>query len=118
MQLLRKLLLIVIVIVVLTTTTGGNNANGQSRQSFVNIVNPVRGDEFWNSPFSPLETVKGEYEVIGQRNLEATWLIRFDAFSNPEFASFFKSLPKSQELKFTDYIEKSPYWILIEMARW
>src|SRR4030067_1894637 len=68
------------------------------KPAFVNIVNPVRGKDFWTQEFSPLEPVKGQYEVISAKNLPATWLLRHDAFSDPESASFFKEFTKNQEL--------------------
>lgn len=68
------------------------------RQAFVNIVNPVRGNDFWTAPFAPLETAKGEYEAIKVRNMPATWLLRYDAIVDPQISSFFKTLDKNQEL--------------------
>lgn len=74
------------------------SAFGQERSAFVTVVNPVRGYDFWNQPFSPLETVKGEYEALRSRNFPTTWLLRYDVISNPELSSFFKAIPKNQEL--------------------
>jgi hypothetical protein len=70
----------------------------EKKEAFVTIVNPVRGKDFWSKDFSPLEPVKGQYEAILAKNLPATWLLRSDAFSDPEISNFFKGLAKNQEL--------------------
>jgi len=67
-------------------------------ESFVTIVNPVRGQEFWSRSFKPLDTPQGQYKILTEEGLPATWLLRYDAISDPEISSFFKSVSSSHEL--------------------
>ena len=51
--------------------------------SFVSVVNPVRGSEFWEMKDQKPETaVLGQIEILESFNLPATWLIRFDALDD------------------------------------
>ncbi len=78
-------------------------------ERFVNIVNPVRGDDFWGlARQAPLDAVRGQWQVIKKNNLPATWLLRPDAFLNPEINSFFKELPGNQEIGI--FLEVTPTW--------
>ena len=53
--------------------------------SFVSIVNPVRGEDFWDLKNQKVSTaVEGQIEILGQFNLPATWLLRFDALDDKE----------------------------------
>jgi len=70
----------------------------QEKPTFVNIVNPVRGEEFWQKSTSPLESTAKQYEFVKKNNLAASWLLRFDAISDPEIVKFFKNIDKNQEL--------------------
>ena len=70
-----------------------------SQNSFVTVVNPVRGEEFWSLEFQkPLEAVVNQYELVKKNDLAATWLLRFDAIENQKIASFFQGVDKDQEL--------------------
>ncbi|HEY5601085.1 MAG TPA: hypothetical protein VIK81_03265, partial [Patescibacteria group bacterium] len=69
-----------------------------AENSFVTIVNPVRGEDFWTHQHQVLDTVKKQYEVISENNLASTWILRFDAYNNNEIAGYFKNLPQNQEL--------------------
>lgn len=62
------------------------------------IVQPIRGEDFWEYKHQILDTPKKQYEVINKNNLPATWLVRYDALKNPEVLSFLKSLNQRQEL--------------------
>lgn len=70
----------------------------EHKEAFVTIVNPVRGKEFWQYDFSPLDTPQGQYDMIKKNGLVATWLLRFDAYTDPEIASFFKKISSTHEL--------------------
>src|SRR5690348_8493517 len=57
--------------------------HAQSSNSFVTIVNPVRGDEFWKeNNQAPRDAVLGESSILTEFNLPATWLLRFDALDD------------------------------------
>ncbi len=63
------------------------------RDSFVTVVNPVRGNELSDqgNPFF-LEGVNKLLAPLNQNKIPATWLLRYDAFTNNEGTSFFKKL--------------------------
>jgi hypothetical protein len=67
-------------------------------QKQITIINPIRGEDFWNYPYSLLETPKKQYELINSKNIEATWMPRYDALKNTEVQSFLKSLNQKQEV--------------------
>src|SRR3989304_7336893 len=74
-KLLLSLLLLLSAIFVPTTFAAEN--------AFVSIVNPVRGNDFWDSKDQNVETaVLGQTSILKKFNLPATWLLRFDALSN------------------------------------
>lgn len=64
----------------------------------VTIVNPIRGNDFWTHPYSILQTPKKQYELIAQNNLNATWLVRYDALTLSEVVGFLKLLNPNQEV--------------------
>ncbi len=49
--------------------------------SFISIVNPVRGDDFWQEGQTAEKAVLGQIEILQKNNLPATFLLRFDALS-------------------------------------
>jgi len=67
--------------------------------SFVTIVNPVRGGEFWGlTDQKPQDAVVSQYRLIKDNNLVATWLLRFDAIEDSQIVSFLQKIDKQQEL--------------------
>lgn len=64
----------------------------------VMIVNPIRGQDFWEHKFGLLDTPKKQYEIISTNNLKATWLVRYDGLKNTEIINFLKSLNNRQEI--------------------
>lgn len=51
--------------------------------SFVSIVNPVRGNDFWDQQGQyPQTAVLGQTDILKKYNLSATWLIRYDALKD------------------------------------
>lgn len=88
-------------LVILTLLLGSllplKTASAQEKNSAV-LVNPVRGKDFWNYNFSLTETPRAQYGIIKSHGLPATWLIRYDALTDPEVQSFIKSLDASQEI--------------------
>ena len=80
---------------------------GQNK--FITIVNPVRGNDFWQvSGQRPVDNLKKEWQLIGDKNLAVTWLVRPDAFEDSEVVSFFKNLPSNQEIGI--FAEITPTW--------
>ncbi len=76
--------------------------------SFVSIVNPVRGEDFWQEKNqSSLIAVEGEMKILQKFNLPATWLIRFDALSNQKISDLLKT-PPSHEIGL--FLEITPTW--------
>jgi len=61
---------------------------------FITIVNPVRISSYTKNP---AESLKGEYAVIKERDLPATWLLTYDALENTGILSVIKSMDKKQE---------------------
>ncbi len=74
--------------------------------SFVTIINPVRGAEFWEKgrSDSPLTSLQGEYQVISQNSLAASWLLRFDALANSQITSLLKGQPHQEPGLFLEVI--------------
>jgi hypothetical protein len=68
------------------------------QQKQITIVNPIRGEDFWNYKYSILDTPKKQYELINNKALEATWMVRYDALKNNDVESFLKSLNSKQEV--------------------
>jgi hypothetical protein len=60
-------------------------------ESFVNIVMPVRGSEFWSNQVLPGDSFKFYYDQIHNRNLPTTWLLRFDALQDPMIVQTLKN---------------------------
>lgn len=75
-------------------------------ENFVSVVNPIRGADFWNlKNQKPEDVVKGQVQILKQYNLEATWLIRFDALSDQTILSL---IPTSDEKGL--FLEVIPSW--------
>lgn len=62
------------------------------------LVNPIRGNDFWNHNFSLLDTPKKQYELIKKNNFPASWLVRYDGLANKEIQDFLKNLDSSQDV--------------------
>lgn len=73
------------------------NAFAQEAKQAV-LVNPIRGNDFWNHNYSLTETPKKQYEIIKKNNFPATWLIRYDGLVNPEIQEFLKTLDPTQDI--------------------
>lgn len=58
--------------------------------SFVNIVMPIRGKEFWSSVKSPTESFKDKFDLVNQKKLKATWLLRFDSLAEQQITDILK----------------------------
>ncbi|MDO8619205.1 MAG: hypothetical protein Q7R49_04665 [Candidatus Daviesbacteria bacterium] len=81
-------------------------ANGNS---FVTVVNPVRGEEFWdNQRQNPTTTLTGEIEVLKKLKINATWLIRYDALKNATIRAVLNSTLGTDEKGL--FLEITPAW--------
>ncbi len=76
--------------------------------SFVSIVNPVRGDDFWDLKDQKIETaVLGQIEILNNFTLPATWLIRFDALDEGRVIRELKNRYQDEKGLF---LEVTPTW--------
>src|SRR3989344_5129524 len=76
--------------------------------SFVSVVNPVRGSEFWEMKDQKPETaVLGQIEILESFNLPATWLIRFDALDDQNIIQGLKKRSSDEKGLF---LEITPTW--------
>ncbi len=76
--------------------------------SFVSIVNPVRGSDFWDvQNQKPETTVLGQIEILKQFNLSATWLIRFDAMDDSNIVAVLRDRSPDEKGIF---LEVTPTW--------
>lgn len=67
--------------------------------SFVSIVNPVRGNDFWDIPGQkPVDAVSGQLQILRSQNVKATFLIRFDALQDPSIVNSLKNSPDEKGL--------------------
>lgn len=73
-------------------------AQSSGQSAFVNIVNPIRGADFWEMPNQkPEDAVYGQVEVLKQKNVNATWLIRYDALKNDQLLQAVQAIPQTHE---------------------
>ncbi|MBI3103912.1 hypothetical protein HYZ05_03145 [Candidatus Daviesbacteria bacterium] len=80
----------------------------QSPQSFVSVVNPVRGEDFWSLENQTVVTaVKGQAEILREADIPATWLIRFDALDKKEIIDVLSKLLSHEKGLF---LEVTPTW--------
>lgn len=68
-------------------------AVGNSYVNYVNIVNPVRGDEFFDIKPTDilLNGVRIQKKITDEFNLKATWLLRYDVLNLQKFTSYFEN---------------------------
>lgn len=77
--------------------------------SFVNVVNPIRGKDGWEEKYDPTVTIYGQVEVLTRLNIPATWLIRPDVFEDKELLNVIKdSIPQKHERGL--FLEVTPIW--------
>lgn len=74
--------------------------------SFVTVVNPIRGQEFWEiKNQQPSDAVLGQVKILQDLKVPATWLIRFDALEERKVTS---ALPSGDEKGL--FLEITPGW--------
>lgn len=75
--------------------------------SFVTVVNPVRGSDFWDlSGQLPETAVLGQIEILDKFKMPATFLIRFDALSSGSVINSLKNTGFEKGL----FLEVTPSW--------
>ncbi|MDP3973530.1 MAG: hypothetical protein Q8P92_01730 [Candidatus Daviesbacteria bacterium] len=76
--------------------------------SFVSVVNPVRGSDFWDiENQDPKTVVLGQINILEKYLIRPTWLLRFDALENLELVNLIKDQP-SHEVGL--FLEITPSW--------
>lgn len=77
-----------------------------AQESFVSIVNPIRGNDFWEDKTqNPSTVVLGQKEILNKYKLGATWLIRYDVLSE---RSIISALNSNDEKGL--FLEITPTW--------
>ncbi len=75
--------------------------------SFVSVVNPVRGADFWDTPNQiPQTSIKGQAEILKKFNISATYLVRFDAIDDERITDLLGGLKDEKGL----FLEVTPTW--------
>ncbi len=73
--------------------------NAATNNAFVTIVNPVRGNEFWSlKDQQPTTNIQQSYSIIKQNQLQATWLLRFDALTDQAILKEVRGMDVGQEI--------------------
>lgn len=95
------LLLFLFVVISAPKTFAAGNA-------FVSIVNPIRGNDFWDLKNQTVETaVTGQMAILDKSGLPATWLIRFDALGDTIITDKLKTRGSDEKGLF---LEITPIW--------
>lgn len=76
--------------------------------SFVTIVNPVRGLDAWEEKFQPEVTLRGQIDVLTKHNLPATWLLRPDVLESQKLTDLVMQAPPIDEKGL--FLEITPGW--------
>lgn len=77
-----------------------------SSNSFVTVVNPVRGEDFWANNQNIEDAVFGQMEILKKFNMPATWLVRFDVLRQGEVVNLIKGSTDEAGL----FLEVTPGW--------
>ena len=87
-----KFVLLIILILAFLIFTPLTIFAQQSGNSFINIVMPVRGEDFWqDQKITPFESFKKYFDLISNKELPATWLLRFDTLKDPQITTKLKN---------------------------
>lgn len=82
-------------------------AYAKAPPAFISVVNPVRGEEFWEiDNQTPYDGVSGQISILSKYSIPATWLIRFDALGDNKIVSHLKSLSHEKGI----FLEVTPKW--------
>lgn len=91
MRLIHKIFLALMILLLPTQVQAAGPA-------FVTIVNPIRGEEFWNLPhLKPSDAVMGQLQILNSKKATATYLLRFDALENEAIIQLLKNHPQHEK---------------------
>lgn len=80
-----------------------------TENSFVTVINPVRGSDFWDlKDQTPQTAVSGQMEILKKSNVPATWLVRVDSLKDKNLINTLKNAPPDNELGL--FLEVTPTW--------
>jgi hypothetical protein len=86
-----------------------------SLSSFVTVVNPIRGNDFWDlNNQKPVDSVVGQLVLLKQNNINPTWLIRFDALADKEIIDLLKKEDQEKGL----FLEVTTSWTTASSVRY
>ena len=107
-RLIFLVLFLLLAILAPGTFAQNNSFISEGKNSFISIVNPVRGNDFWDLKDQEPETaVSGQIAILRKFNMPATWLIRFDALDISSIIDELKN--KSLDEKGL-FLEVTPTW--------
>lgn len=76
--------------------------------SYITVVNPIRGGDFWNEKNQkPIDAVLGQAEIVNSLNVNPTWLIRPDAYTDKVLIDLLKKNPAHEK---GILLEITPAW--------
>ncbi|MBI3485320.1 hypothetical protein HY025_00075 [Candidatus Daviesbacteria bacterium] len=79
------------------------------QNSFVTVVNPVRGNDFWElKDQKPTDAIAGQQQILKSQNIVATWLIRPDTLLDQNIIKILKLISSTDELGL--FLEITPSW--------
>lgn len=67
-----------------------------SENSYVTIVNPIRGNDFWEGNEKISDAIVGQSEILSKQNVPATWLVRYDALSDKNILGILDNRSKDE----------------------
>ncbi len=69
-----------------------------SDNNFVNVVNPIRGRDFWDlNNQEPIDSVLGQIEIVKKYDVNPTWLVRFDALRDSQITNLLLGSPTHEK---------------------
>lgn len=66
----------------------------QEKNQFITLVNPIRISIYSSNP---AQSLANQYERIKSRKLPASWLLTYDALSNPQIIEVIRSMDENQD---------------------
>lgn len=81
----------------------------EATNSFVTIVNPIRGNDFWETEGQkPADAIFAQMNILKSQNVPVSWLLRYDALSDQNILGLLRSKPASHDLGI--FLEITPTW--------
>lgn len=111
MRIIWILLALAPIFLLLATPLDAQEKSIDCDNRFVTLVNPVRGRDKWSD--KTLLPLINQYNLVKKEGFAATWLLQYDALTDPEIVSSIKSFNNNQEIGL--FLEISP--LLAQGAR-